>query len=513
MMGLMRTASAGVRLVLARLDVSVCAFVIAVLFLHVAIYVSTNGNPFDASPPVWDGWWDQGQYVKSARAFANANFDAEGHWYPFGYSLLGAPFVDLAPKDPFFLINTASLLVFAGAFVLFFGPIVGTPASVLAFLTTHLFPLTAYAPHEVNVPVWVQYVFPWNTTPVAALLMTALVLVQRLRVDDRLMKDVALGLVGSAVVTIRPGDALALIVPAAFYLHQRVMVERAVRRVVAAAAAASLVLVSYIGLSYLVYGGLRTPYHAAVADIGATTSDWFERAYAILIDARVTHGEPALATLQPWLVLAIPLGVVWVLLDVRRGLLAMGTVVVSFASYISFNDFWPYALIRHFLLHYVAWTLPVLAGAAVAGAALIVRRQRWDIAAIVLTITAFLVSFRPVAVVVPADVVIQQQPNGHTRYELRFDEDIEIDAIDFMGAITRDPGGVTSKSFDVHEDGNALAVYQGYRPLQMRDALRVGFNRHVQATRVSVVLDNTISNQPDNDDRVRALRFAFRPWD
>ena len=73
-------------------------------------------------------------------------------------------------------------------------------------------------------------------------------------------------------------------------------------------------------------------------------SDFHERVYAILIDAGPTVEEPgvAIAVIQPWMMLAMPLAIAWALIDIRSGLLVVGAAAASWASYISFNDFWPY---------------------------------------------------------------------------------------------------------------------------------------------------------------------------
>ena len=68
---------------------------------------------------------------------------------------------------------------------------------------------------------------------------------------------------------------------------------------------------------------------------------------------------------------------------------------------------------------------------------------------------------------------------------------------------------MTLKAFDVTEDGRSLALFSGYRAMQLSTGLRIGFNRHVEAARIAVGLDNTISNHPANAPDVRALRFTL----
>jgi len=55
-------------------------------------------------PMGWWGMWDQSWYLKSAAAFAVGNLDPAQHWYPFGYSLLAAPFARLIPAHRVLLL-------------------------------------------------------------------------------------------------------------------------------------------------------------------------------------------------------------------------------------------------------------------------------------------------------------------------------------------------------------------------------------------------------------------------
>src|SRR5437879_5640033 len=64
----------------------------------------------------WFGWNDQGQYLASATAIAQAKLSSATYVYPLGYPLLAAPFLSFLPRHPFFLPN----LFFAVGIVLSF---------------------------------------------------------------------------------------------------------------------------------------------------------------------------------------------------------------------------------------------------------------------------------------------------------------------------------------------------------------------------------------------------------
>ena len=78
--------------VLARLDIPCAIFFVAVVAFDLALYWTYPAVPFHDPTRGWEGWWDQSQYLKSARALAAFDLSAPMHWYPIGYSLLVAPF-------------------------------------------------------------------------------------------------------------------------------------------------------------------------------------------------------------------------------------------------------------------------------------------------------------------------------------------------------------------------------------------------------------------------------------
>ena len=56
------------------LDRSALLFLSFVALIELAIYATDPNSPFTApSGTDWYGWWDQGQYFKSAWAFAHGN--------------------------------------------------------------------------------------------------------------------------------------------------------------------------------------------------------------------------------------------------------------------------------------------------------------------------------------------------------------------------------------------------------------------------------------------------------
>ena len=85
----------------------------------------------------------------------------------------------------------------------------------------------------------------------------------------------------------------------------------------------------------------------------------------------------------------------------------------------------------------MAWTLPVLTAAAIAGVAVAIRRKRWFVLAAALAGAAVLASVDLVATpVATTHIAVESLPNDYTRYELVCGGPQEVDAIDFVGAAT-----------------------------------------------------------------------------
>lgn len=135
----------------------------AVMYIAAAIFMY---SAIEFEP----GWFDQTKYLESARGFAAASLAPDLHWYPLLYSLSAAPFVPLIPSAPFAVPNLIAFLAILYALLRIWSSLrlpVGAGVFELAlslFLPTSLF-------H--------QFVVPWNTIPVAALLLMALAIVVR----------------------------------------------------------------------------------------------------------------------------------------------------------------------------------------------------------------------------------------------------------------------------------------------------------------------------------------------
>jgi hypothetical protein len=505
---------------LTRIGVAVVLTIVA--FIHVRVY---QDHPYKPVAPNtgWENFWDQGLYLKSAKALARGDFAADQHWYPIGYPLLGAPFVDLVPLDPFRLVNLGCLLLFAGAFLAYFRPLIGLLPSAAAFIASIAIPTSSLvAPNAPNYPLWVQFVMPWNTIPIAAIYMCLLCLMRERAGDPGQVgtrnrrTDVALGALAAAVVVIRPTDALALIPLGLVYLWRRVRGGRPLLHIGWAAVAAAIVLLPVALVTWHIHGGLASRYVAEAAAIGMSLSDVHERAVAILLTAASTFGEVGTAVfeLQPWQYLAFPLALVWAARDARFGLVPVMTAMASLFVYLSFNDFWPFNVMRFSLIHYIVWLLPVMSAAGLAGVVLLVRRREWTTLGAAAAVALALACYRVEPRLVVAEAIGVTADGPSTTYTLSFDRPVELDAIDIAGATGSHPVNLTWEQIRLVADGLALERFRGYRLIGVNGGIRITFNRHVFAERLEFDLTSAIGNHPQDTALVRPLWFegTFAPF-
>src|SRR5689334_11034220 len=93
-------------------------FLILVAIVYAFSYLAMEALPGN-SPYIegWWGWWDQSNYLKSARAFAVGNLNPDMHWNPPGYALLAAPLQRFSAGHAFFFVDGLCLLSVAYCYI------------------------------------------------------------------------------------------------------------------------------------------------------------------------------------------------------------------------------------------------------------------------------------------------------------------------------------------------------------------------------------------------------------
>lgn len=360
--------------------------------VYCAAYLRIKYLPGNSEYPMgWWGWWDQSWYLKSAAAFAVGNLDPAQHWYPFGYSLLAAPFVRLIPAHAFFFVNLGSFLLMAALLVILSRRLgLGSWGGVAAFLIGVVLPAGLFE----------QYVVPWNTTPVSALYVAVF-----LTYADCVLRGVSpgrfalVGALAAVVIAIRPTDGLPL-VPVAVHLLSVVArswaagtVSRwnAIRALGSGIVAFGSIVSAYALLHVSIYGFKSSAYMAVAAQLGLDPPSVPFRFFVIFGDPRPFFGE-GVGILERYPTVAIGLfGLIYTSVFWRRFVGIPAAVWLTFGLYLAFVDFLPSGLWRYNNIHYFSWTFPFLALLTFVAVAQILREGRVARALVALVVAVPLV--------------------------------------------------------------------------------------------------------------------------
>jgi hypothetical protein len=322
-----------------------------------------------AAPPRqgWWGWFDQGQYLSAAVAWASGDLNPAHHYYLPGYSLLAAPFVALTRANPFVIPDLLCLL----ATLWLFTAIGGRLAKPILFpraFSAAIFLVSLGAP-----PALETWVVPWSTTGSTPLILGCLLAVIRLqeRPDHRGAAFLA-GLCGGALIAFRPADAAVTLLCGGLaitwlLLRARLGWRRAAP-VALAAVLGTLLPAVLVAVSHLaIYGWQLGDYLAANRRLGfewrLLPLNWV----TLILDPRPMFVDGrGLAEVFPWVFPGLVGLAVCVTAPRRNGnrtahILVAGTSCLYLLLYLAYRGLNPDFLWLTNLHHYFQWVLPVLA--------------------------------------------------------------------------------------------------------------------------------------------------------
>lgn len=303
-------------------------------------------------PMGWLGWWDHGQYQKCAAALAHGSLTPDTYWYPLGYPALGALFYRWMPEHAFVIPD---LVLVAGTALLFFRIAKKFVLPIEAVLLIAFFILCYHGLLADTL------VIPWNTIPTHFLSYSIILLAGLGPVVKKrlLLAAFCVGL----MYLCRPGDAfcLALVLGLAI-LRLPSWADR-----IRIGIGSFLIIIAFcaivLSINWAVFHQWTTPYDKVVAGTGFGAYPFGVKLFSLVVDARPLFWdtETTLFSHLPWLLLIIP-GITWLLC--RRSFETLGILLgigATYVIYFQFNDFWPGNLFRYRLVHYLAWTFPILA--------------------------------------------------------------------------------------------------------------------------------------------------------
>lgn len=360
------------------------ATVLTVMYLLGYLHNSARPSPTAPFPEGWWGWFDQSKYLKSAEALARLDLSSSQHWYPFGYALLGAPFVWMGYH--LYLIPDLACLLLTASGIVFLGEGLG-----LSTLTGALIAICTTVLPGAILNVWVV---PWNTTLSCALIWWALALCGRLvLLNDagrlRQRRILLFGVLGALLAFIpvtRPTDFLiSALVAGTCFLTALWNKELRWGEFLAASLGTALVLGCAFGIYVKIYGFHPSAYMINSRQLGFRSAFLWWKTYLLLMTPRpwFPDGEGLLERIH-WLFFGLA-GMVmlpWVARS-RADLpyiLLTGLCISYSLLFFSYVDLIPGGLWRYNNIHYFKWVLPAMGLLAWYGLRVLCS-SRWRVAA------------------------------------------------------------------------------------------------------------------------------------
>ena len=311
-------------------------------------------------PAGWEYWFDQGKYLRSARAFGHGNPTPSEHWYPLLYSMAIAPFEWLPPIWAAFFPD---VMAYAAAFA-------GFAAVARRFEMPAWTALLLFLPSTVFYP-WLAETWtdPWSTTLSAALIWMSLGLscswVDDLPSAKRPERCFALGAVLAMIPLCRPADALVSAAIATCLSKPLLIDDRRWREIAIIIPGALLPIVLYVAIHCSIYGFSPTDYMILSAVYGSESAPGRGgKAYLLFVEPRPWY--PAgfgILKLIPW----APLGVAGIVVSVGEksvrqvALLLVLPATLYLIMMVSYVDLLPSGLWRYHNIHYFKWIVPLIA--------------------------------------------------------------------------------------------------------------------------------------------------------
>lgn len=482
------------------------------LFVYCFCYLSTGPLPGNnlAHPEGWWGWYDQGEYLRSAKAFFDLDFYFKKHQYPPFYSAMAVPFVKFVPTHPFFFFNIAAFAVFVLVFERFARQFV-SEVEALALVIAGIF---------LNATVMENFAIPWTTTGTA--LIYSLSILQLIRQSDSTAslqstpRELWAAFLFSAVfglqVVCRPVDAgaAAIFYPAFLYFAfaklRRAQAPAIIRELILRCLAMGVGLCIGLGLFILFNWILSGKFIGGYVQNTASYSGYFpldipRRAFFLFLDSDTVFLAPGSSITDkfPWMVLSAA----GVLLALFKGnalsKILAATLAWQFFLYSAYGDLTPISMWRWLNVHYFKWMFPYLALFAwlairwtVSPISLVAWRK--SIASIVALALALILisSLRFKVMTAPLEASLVSGDSAHVMFK---PHGARLDFLDVRGI---------SGGFDETYTGSQLMVADGrllkhgrdFRMLQAPWGVRIQFNRTIYPDEILLVPDERVHVQP-----------------
>ena len=481
-----------------------------VFFLYTCTYLATAALPGNPEAPLgWWGWYDQGGYIASARAFADGTWRTVEHLYPPLYPWLGSYFIDVWPDHPFFLVDFGGLAIYVVALVAIGRRIFGRLATWCAVTGSFLlFPALTTQ----------QWTTPWTTSLSSGIGASMLLVLARFAgrrwtvaspFDWFLVGLYSLSI--GAIGAVRPLDFIVWL-PAALTFYFGILrtsanpwrpgfaIRRALLLGAIVVTAGLLVPALYVGFNYATSGTFLGTYIIRNSVNGYQVHGLVRKFVSLFFDSSTVYVEPDQAIADRFwpLYLAFPLIVYYLVKGPLILRVLCITIATQFLLYVPYADLLPNGVFRYGNIHYFTWTLPWLSMFGLGFVRSIVgagaprsRRTTAEIAMVATcTVLCFLVTLR--AGPVGTATATTSSAHGITA-ELNAPQG--VDFVDIVGATGSWPD-VYFGANTLEIDGRPYRMVAEFRLVPTEQGLRVILPRTVLAQRFALTLDPGIRIEP-----------------
>ena len=343
-----------------------CVFLFAMLAIYLVAYFAHPALPGNNPdyPMGWWGWFDQGEYLKAAKAIAARDFSTENYYYPPLYTLLGAAFVWVNPMHAFTILNTVCFLIFAHYFVLTAMRIVGWGLATFIFTFTVLF-----SQHILQ--IWVE---PWTSSLVSALFAFLIAKVDEISREGATVSRTQLAtwsIIGGAIFLTRPADAVTISPLFCFVLWQVWHANKnpktpesstaiAFQKTSALLVPGLLGVALFASFNFFVHGSIGGRYFAMAETNGFHLTDLLEKVISILLDAGTLYNVPQESILQKakWLAALIPAAIFFLFKGNASIRLILTLILTQVIIYFPYADLLPTGVWKYHNIHYFKWIFP-----------------------------------------------------------------------------------------------------------------------------------------------------------
>ncbi|ART47157.1 hypothetical protein CBP33_02640 [Acidovorax carolinensis] len=340
-------------------------FLLTVLALYLIAYFSHPALPGNnpAYPLGWWGWFDQGEYLKAAKAIGSHDFSSKNYFYPPLYPLLGAAFATVNPMHAFTVLNAACFIIFAHCFVTTAKRYVGWKWAATIFILTY-----GFSKHSVQ--IWTE---PWTSSLVSAIFAFLLGQVDQRTGENFKVSRTQLalwGALGGATFLTRPADAV-VISPLFCYVLWRLWRSRwyqeapppvtlIIQKTAALLAPGLLGVALFAGFNLFVHGSIGGRYFSMAETNGFHAVDLLEKTVSLLFDGGTLYNAPTESILfrAKWLALFVPAAIFGFMRGNASTRLILALIATQWLIYSSFADLLPTGVWSYHNIHYFKWIFP-----------------------------------------------------------------------------------------------------------------------------------------------------------